>query len=94
MFQKACYRDSSNDEIVKFTNGEERVSGASYNALLQKSLYELSGFHAIVLKGFNDSKKRFSLMNSWGVDWGDDAQAEISYEYISLLVTEAFAVAK
>jgi len=91
---KGCYRDSSNDEIVKFTNGEERVSGASYNALLQKSLYELSGFHAIVLKGFNDSKKRFSLMNSWGVDWGDDAQAEISYEYISLLVTEAFAVAK
>lgn len=89
-----CYRDSSQDETVTFDDGEDRVFGPSYLTLLKKNLYELSGSHAVVLRGFNDSKRCFSLINSWSTGWGYDGLADISYDYIKLLATEVFAVAK
>lgn len=44
------------------------------------------GLHAILIIGYGqreDGKNFFIIRNSWGVDWGDNGYAYISYEYFN-----------
>ena len=50
------------------------------------------GSHAVVLTGFNDITKRFTLKNSWGEKWGKFGFGDISYDYVKLYSTELVAV--
>lgn len=85
---KACYRDSSEDK----TDNGYRVRGLSHDQVTTKNFYEFSGYHAIVLTGFNDQQRIFQLKNSWGGDWGNNGFAHISYDYIARYATELFAI--
>lgn len=38
--------------------------------------------HVIYLTGYDDSKKCFEFVNSWGIDWGDNGFGYLPYEYI------------
>ncbi|RLF09379.1 MAG: hypothetical protein DRJ69_04730 [Thermoprotei archaeon] len=43
----------------------------------------IAGLHAIVLVGYDDSKKALELRNSWGTDWGEDGYAWMSYDLVT-----------
>lgn len=46
--------------------------------------------HAMTLVGYDDSRRAFRLINSWGNDWGDRGYAWISYSSFSATVEEAY----
>lgn len=49
--------------------------------------------HAMVIMGYDDSKRAFKLQNSWGTNWGDDGYGWISYDHVSSgAVFEAYVV--
>lgn len=41
---------------------------------------DYAGGHAMCIVGYNEYKKAFLLMNSWGDDWGDGGFGWVSYE--------------
>ncbi len=41
-----------------------------------------TGNHAITIIGYDDSKKAFRMVNSWGPGWGDQGQLWISEEFL------------
>jgi C1A family cysteine protease len=47
----------------------------------QKSESSLEG-HCIKSVGYDDSKERFIVKNSWGTSWGDKGYCYIPYEYV------------
>ncbi|MBC6995032.1 C1 family peptidase [Neolewinella lacunae] len=48
--------------------------------------------HAMVIMGYDDSKRAFKLQNSWGTEWGDDGYGWISYDHVPRAVFEAYVV--
>jgi hypothetical protein len=38
--------------------------------------------HAVAIVGYDDDKKAFHIINSWGKSWGDDGFAWVSYDYM------------
>lgn len=55
---------------------------------------EDSGYHAVVLTGFDNRRQSFLLRNSWGANWGNGGYAWIPYEYVRLYAAELVAVSK
>lgn len=41
------------------------------------------GGHCMVIIGYDDSKKQFTVINSWGVNWGNKGICYLSYDYIN-----------
>lgn len=41
------------------------------------------GGHELTVVGYNDSTQYFTVLNSWGDDWGDDGFCYIPYSYIA-----------
>jgi hypothetical protein len=46
------------------------------------------GGHAILCVGYNVKRQAFTLQNSWGSDWGQQARALISYADLSSLLDD------
>lgn len=40
------------------------------------------GGHAILLVGYDDTRRLFKFRNSWGRDWGNEGYGRIPYDYI------------
>jgi Papain family cysteine protease len=40
-----------------------------------------AGYHAVCLAGYNNYEARFSLINSWGMEWGDKGIGYIRYDW-------------
>ena len=40
------------------------------------------GGHAILMVGYDDTKRLFTIMNSWGPTWGDKGFFYLPYEYV------------
>jgi len=40
------------------------------------------GGHEVVLIGFDEDKKLFTFMNSWGVNWGNKGKGYLTYDYV------------
>ena len=48
-----------------------------------------TGWHAMTLVGYDDSRQAFELINSWGTGWGAGGYAWISYPVFKTLVRQA-----
>jgi C1A family cysteine protease len=42
----------------------------------------LIGGHSVLAVGYDDARKRFTVMNSWGKQWGKDGFFTVPYEYL------------
>lgn len=40
------------------------------------------GGHCVILTGWDDNKRLFQIMNSWGENWGDRGFGYLSYDYV------------
>lgn len=50
------------------------------------------GLHAVVINGYDDSKKAFHLVNSWGEGWGYKGGVWVDQEFLKQLTVEGWGV--
>ncbi|MES2777089.1 MAG: C1 family peptidase [Bacteroidota bacterium] len=55
-----------------------------------KEAGEPAGGHAMLLVGYDETKKLFKLMNSWGTEWGDKGFGYLDYQLFSQVVKYGF----
>lgn len=48
--------------------------------------------HAMVVVGYDDSKKAFRVINSWNTSWGDDGYGWIDYDSFSKRMREGYVI--
>ncbi len=53
------------------------------NPIYNSTIGYLRGYHALCLVGYNDSKRAFKFINSWGRYWGINGYAWLTYDFIS-----------
>jgi|GEM_PF-5738278 len=57
-----------------------------------------SGSHAMLIVGYDDNKRAFKIMNSWGKDWGVNGYIWVDYDCFKLMMSgyggEAYVVHK
>ena len=44
---------------------------------------ECVGGHEVLIIGFDDENKKFILVNSWGVNWGNQGYFTLDYDYVT-----------
>lgn len=44
---------------------------------------KISGGHCVVITGYDDGKKLFTIDNSWGTSWGDSGRCYFTYDHIA-----------
>src|SRR5262249_56575528 len=42
---------------------------------------QLRGGHAVCIVGYDDQKRQFKFINSWGTGWGDHGYGYLPYDY-------------
>lgn len=57
--------------------------------LVSHDLVLMEENHAIVLVGYDDVERHFLFRNSWGIDWGNQGHALISYEFVARYALDA-----
>ena len=50
------------------------------------------GGHALLVIGYHDKTKTFTVMNSWGADWGDNGFCKFTYAWVERHSWNAWAV--
>jgi Papain family cysteine protease len=59
----------------------------------QKRVNEASlGLHALVVTGYDEDKRLFEVMSSWGTDWGDNGFAYIDYGDMGSICLAAYVL--
>jgi C1A family cysteine protease len=85
---------TGNPVIVGMTISDEfqRLTGKQiYNEPLHLKPEE---GHALVIVGYDDNKKAFKLINSWGTAWGDNGFGWVSYAAFQKRIQNAFVISK
>ena len=49
---------------------------------MPKPEHEFLGLHAVLIVGYDDETETFDILNSHGIDWGNDGYFRIKYEYV------------
>lgn len=88
------YNDTGAEKVAKLkrviAEGDPVLIGMSLKHNFFKSTGEFweieegdtrpAGGHAMVIVGYDDTKRAFELMNSWGKDWGNDGFIWVRYK--------------
>ena len=64
------------------------VNGIIEEPSEKKPIIEKS--HSVWITGYDDDKRLFKFMNSWGKDWGDHGFGYLSYEYFDKYMLESW----
>jgi len=62
------------------------------NPIYDNTSGEKSGSHAICFVGYDDSKRAFKLINSWGTNWGVDGYGYMSYQLVQDLKIRGYVM--
>ncbi len=64
------------------------------NSVYNSTSGKNEGGHAVVIVGYNDNKfgGAFKIINSWGIDWGDNGYFWIPYDKIGDFLSESFVL--
>lgn len=68
--------------IAVYTSFESEVVARTGVAQMPSPEDKSLGGHAILLVGYDDTTRRFTLRNSWGSEWGDGGYFTLPYEYV------------
>jgi len=52
---------------------------------------EPEGCHAMLIVGYDDNRRAFKILNSYGIYWGDNGYLWLSYDHIECII-EAFVI--
>ena len=63
------------------------AAGKTWNSLGQPL-----GGHAMIVVGYDDDKRAFRIMNSWGQNWCDGGFCWVDYNFFRQVVNEAYVV--
>ena len=63
---------------------------AVYNAPANATPASAMGSHAVTVIGYDDEKRAFRIINSWGEKWGDKGQLWMSEDFFAKNVMEAW----
>lgn len=69
--------------IKIFENFNNKNTVSSGQVILPEKNEVLLGGHSIVIVGYDDKKKNYIFVNSWGKSWGNDGIGYIPYEYLN-----------
>lgn len=72
VFGFTVYESFESDAVAK--TGDAPLPGQGEQVL---------GGHAVLAVGYDDSKQRFIVMNSWGTDWGKKGFFTLPYAYLT-----------
>lgn len=78
MFKKAIYAGSG-AVIASWGNNYCWANG---DIILPDSPQQMEWRHGVLLLGWNDEKKSFKFINSWGTEWGHQGYGWLPYSYI------------
>jgi C1A family cysteine protease len=67
--------------VIFTTFPDEAFNRPSSPYIISKRTGNSAGGHAIVICGYNDAKKAFRIMNSWGKRWADNGFAWMEYSF-------------
>jgi len=62
----------------------QEVANTGIVPMPDTSSEELLGGHCVCIYGYNDTKKQYLVMNSWGSGWGDKGYFYLPYDYVNL----------
>ena len=63
-----------------------------YNLTLPATAENFHGLHAITIVGYDDNKKAFLMVNSWGKNWGDGGFLWLAEDFIQTYATDGWSV--
>jgi transcription initiation factor IIF auxiliary subunit len=63
-----------------FNSGKYQVYNKSMRDTARDRLGSSHGRHAMVIVGYDDNRKAFLFLNSWGTNWGNNGYVWISYD--------------
>lgn len=63
----------------------EHVTKTGIVPMPNESLEERLGSHVVCMYGYDDTKKHFIVMNSWGGAWGDKGFFYLPYDYLKYM---------
>ena len=72
VFGIAVYESFESDQVAK-----------TGTVPMPKKNEEMLGGHALLCVGYNESKKRFIVRNSWGKAWGKQGYCTLPYDYLA-----------
>ena len=64
--------------------GDEFMYASGSSVLTDQTTFNSTGihaYHALVLSGYDDSKKAFRVVNSWGTTWGDSGYIWVDQDF-------------
>ncbi len=76
--------------IIAISYDENFMSLKGPEIITDMNIGENAMGHAMVLVGYDDSKKAFKIMNSWGIGWGDRGYCWMSYDAFKKCIRECW----
>jgi hypothetical protein len=69
---------------------DEGFNNAGRGFIWQSTMGQVRGAHAILLVGYNDSRRAFKLINSYGALWGDSGYGWVEYTHFTRVASEGY----